>query len=103
MIDTTSFILSPFIPVWYYPYLLSFLGAVHIILSVWMVFEYIVVEIPNFTKDVFFVTFILKLWYVSLHYFLKLSNIVNTIHTQTFQVVKRHLVLICLHTHLSKR
>ena len=84
MTNTTSFILYPFVPVWYYPYLLSFLGAVHIILSVWMVFEYIVVEKPNFTKDVFFVTLIQKLWYVSLHYFLKLLNIVNTIHTPNF-------------------
>ena len=99
MIDTTSFILTPFVPVWYYPYLLLFLGAIHILLSVWMVFEYIVVEIPNFTKDIFFVTFILKLWYVSLHYCLKLLNIVNITN---FSNGKETLGL-CVHNHLSKR
>ncbi len=57
-----NFILFPFVPNWYYPILLPILGGFHIILSLWMVVEFIIKELPNFTRDVFFINAAKSLW-----------------------------------------
>jgi inositol 1,4,5-triphosphate receptor type 1 len=53
--------------VWFYPYLLFVLGAIHLIMTLWIVIEYFLINFPHFHLPLFFIKFCVTI----VNYFLK--------------------------------